>query len=124
MIRPVPSVALGRRWHVLAQGLHRLALVAPSPCRFVQAEIWCERTSTSRAKLTTADRAVLATGPPELGLLPGLWFRGPSRLDIESARPHLEHRRDRRLGGVKVKRPAWSSSREPRRTAGNGSGKA
>ena len=77
MIRPVPSVALGRRWHVLAQGLHRLALVAPSPCGFVQAEIWCERTSTSRAKLTTADRAALATGPPELGLLPGYGSGGP-----------------------------------------------
>jgi hypothetical protein len=59
MFRPRPDVGLGRRWHVLAQRLHGFALVAPSPCGFIQAEIQCERTMTTRAKLATADRAVL-----------------------------------------------------------------
>lgn len=59
MFRPRPDVGLGRRWHVLAQRLHGFALVAPQPCGFVEAEIYCERTTTSRVKLTTVDRAVL-----------------------------------------------------------------
>ena len=46
MFRPIPSVGLGRRWNVLAQRLHSFGFVAPSPCGFVQAEIWCERTTT------------------------------------------------------------------------------
>jgi hypothetical protein len=57
MFRPMPSVGLGRRWHVLSQDLYGFALSAL--CGFLQAEIYCERTTTSRVKLTTADRAVL-----------------------------------------------------------------
>ena len=59
MFRPMPSVGLGRAWHVLDGRLSGFALVAPFPCGFVQAEIHCERATTSRAKLTTVDEAVL-----------------------------------------------------------------
>jgi hypothetical protein len=59
MFRPMPSVGLGRAWHVIDQRLSGFAFVAPFPCGFVQAEIRCERTTTSRAKLTTANNAVL-----------------------------------------------------------------
>ena len=59
MFRPIPSVGLGRAWHVLDQRLHGFALVAPQPCGFVQAEIWCERTTTSRTKLVTGAVAML-----------------------------------------------------------------
>jgi hypothetical protein len=59
MFRPMPSVGLGRRWHVLAQRLHGFALVAPQPCGFLQAEIQCEMATTTRAKLTTGAVAML-----------------------------------------------------------------
>ena len=59
MFRPMPSVGLGRAWHVLDQRLDGFALVAPFPCGFVQAAVQCERATTSRAKLTTVDKAVL-----------------------------------------------------------------
>jgi len=59
MFRPAPSVGFGRRWHVFDRELHGFALVAPSPCGFVQAGILCERTATGRERLATGERAVL-----------------------------------------------------------------
>jgi hypothetical protein len=59
MFCPLPEVALGRAWHVLDQRQSGFALVALQPCGFVQAEIQCEPTTTSRARLTTADQAAL-----------------------------------------------------------------
>ena len=59
MFRPIPSVGLGRRWHVVAELLYGFALVAPPPCAFVQAAIQCERVTTSRQRLLTGDTAVL-----------------------------------------------------------------
>jgi hypothetical protein len=49
MFRAMPSVGLGQAWHVIDRRAGRLCI----------REIWCERTTTSRAKLTTIDKAVL-----------------------------------------------------------------
>lgn len=51
MFRPMPTVGLGRRWHVLSQQLHGFALVAPPPCGFVQAAIQCEQATTTLEQL-------------------------------------------------------------------------
>jgi hypothetical protein len=59
MFRPMPSVGLGRAWHVIDRRLDGFAFVAPFPCGFVQAAVQCERTTTSRAKLSSVDKAVL-----------------------------------------------------------------
>jgi hypothetical protein len=61
MFRPRPSVGLGRHWHVIDRRLAGFMFVAPFPCGFVQAEIQCERTSTSRWKLREGETAVLET---------------------------------------------------------------
>jgi hypothetical protein len=53
---PLPSVGLGRAWHVLEGRLHGFVLSAP--CGFLQADMLCETTETSRAKLTTLDAAI------------------------------------------------------------------
>jgi hypothetical protein len=57
MFRPRPEIGLGRAWHVFDKPLNGFALVAP--CGFVQAGLYCERTSTSRVRLLTGDAAVL-----------------------------------------------------------------
>jgi hypothetical protein len=59
MFRPMPSVGLGRAWHVRDRRLNGFALVAPFPCGFVQAEILTEQASTSRSRLMTGDVATL-----------------------------------------------------------------
>jgi hypothetical protein len=42
MFRPVPTLGLGRVWHVLDRRLNGFMLVAPFPCGFVQADVLCE----------------------------------------------------------------------------------
>lgn len=59
MLRPMPSVGLGHRWHVRSELLYGFVLLAPPPCAFVQAAIRCERVTTSRERLLTGDTAVL-----------------------------------------------------------------
>lgn len=59
VFRPLPSVGLGRTWHVLERELHGFMLVAPLPCGFVQAAIQSEQYAVARATLTIGEVAVL-----------------------------------------------------------------
>jgi hypothetical protein len=72
MFRPMPSVGLGRRWHVFGQRLHGFALVAPQPCGFVQAEIHSARRPPRAAPSSRrSTRLISRASAPEFSELLG-----------------------------------------------------
>lgn len=59
MFRPRPGTGYGRIWHILDRRWYGFMLVAPFPCGFIQADVICEQSSTSRDRLLTGDVATL-----------------------------------------------------------------